>query len=757
MVFAAEVALFAVGVNTGVIRGIGCGDRREGSVVIDLQHRRGVVHVADPVDEQTVHVAHDRRSGEGNDLVLGGPGAFDVNLLAHAVGLVEAIAAVGVQRQDKLAHAVAELGRLAVGVAAGERGIKALALIAADGLGGLFELGLAYVGEGGRSLGLLAVVEVGDILGVDVAGEGVGDRVDVSMAERVVDNGLDMLIVVRLVGLGGLDQIEQLVVADEVQRPLVAAVLADIGLAEGQAERADQGRAAHLKDHQIEVGGIGGLHRPDAVVDARHMAGDADGEELRHDGLRGVLFDLAGLADDVQILSGVAGLGQVLLRQLDVRNVGIVLFILPFDVEVVEALVAERLHRDVAGAHKLGDHVVVQAVEDRQTEILVVCEDAGRIHVGLKEEVAAGHMAVVHDVLVGVLLFELVDGSLLSDVVAEVDRALLERDLGGGGLGDDLIGQHLNAGIVQIQTAGDVLAGVGSPVLRVGPERQVVAGHKVDDQVVAGADGLGGEVVAGVLRIKDVGSAKRELVVVRGLGRLVPVNAEGVGVNGFPALDVLVLQRLARADQPVEGGDAVFRGDGVALRVGDGLKEEDVPVGAVRCGLVAFGQVGVQVLVLIEIKEAFVDVPIELILRSTRAGCRLEVLDVHAGGDGQVSVKAADFAVLCGILVIVVRGSCGRSAAAGAQAERHDDGEDQGYCLFHFLHPFSNMFMVFTQKDGNTGSLPIAILVFCPNTSNPLFRVIYTKTESNVHALRCYTVSENKCTFGKAIAPDIFE
>ena len=62
------------------------------------------------------------------------------------------------------------------------------------------------------------------------------------------------------------------------------------------------------------------------------------------------------------------------------------------------------------------------------------------------------------------------------------------------------------------------------------------------------------------------------------------------------------------------------------------------------------------------------------------------------------------------------------------------------------------MFMVFTQKDGNTGSLPIAILVFCPNTSNPLFRVIYTKTESNVHALRCYTVSENKCTFGKAIA-----
>ena len=240
---------------------------------------------------------------------------------------------------------------------------------------------------------------------------------------------------------------------------------------------------------------------------------------------------------------------------------------------------------------------------------------------------------------------------------------------------------------MQVQTAGDVLGGVGCPVFGSGPQREMVAGHKVGDHIVAGADGLGGEVVAGVLRIEDIGSRKRELIVVRGLGRRVPVNAEGVGVNGFPALDVLKLQRLARADQPVEGGNAVLGGDGVAVRVGDRLKEEDVPVRAVGSGLIALGQVGVEVFILVEIEEAFIQVPIELLLRCGGARRGLQVLDVHTGGYGQIPVQTANFAELCGISVIVVAGAACRSAA-GAEAECHDKREDQRYCLFHFVLPF---------------------------------------------------------------------
>ena len=56
--------------------------------------------------------------------------------------------------------------------------------------------------EGRGGLGLFAVVEIGDVLVVDEAGEGVGDGVDVGVAERVVDDGLDVLVVVGLVGLG---------------------------------------------------------------------------------------------------------------------------------------------------------------------------------------------------------------------------------------------------------------------------------------------------------------------------------------------------------------------------------------------------------------------------------------------------------------------------------------------------------------------------------------------------------------------------
>ena len=687
VVLAAEVALFAVGVDAGKVGGIGGGHGGEGPVLIDLEDRGGIAHIADPVDQQTVHIALDGSGGEGDDAVGGGPGALEEDLLAHAVGLVKAVAAVGVQRKDELAHTVAELGRLAVGVAAGERGIEA-AFLAADRSGGLLKLRLTGIGEGRGGLSLFTVIEVGNVGGVDVAGEGVGDRIDVGVAERVVDDRLDVLVVVGLVGLRRLNEVIQFVVADEVQRPFVRAVLAGVGLAERQAPGADQRRAAHFKDHQVEVGGIGGLDRPDAVVDAAHMAGDADGEELGHDGLGRVLLDLAGLADDVQILTGVIGLGEIFLGQINVCDVGVVGLVLPFHVEVVEALVAQRLHRDVAGAHELGDRFVVQRIEDGQAQVLITREDAGGIHVRLEEEVAARHMGVVHDVLVGILLFELIDGGLLGDVVAEVHLALLQGDLGGGGLGDDFIGDHLDVGLVQVHAAGDVLSGIGRPVLGVGPQREVVAGHEVHDQIVAGADGLGGEIVAGVLRIEDVGAGQRELKVVRGLGRSIPVDAEGVGVNGFPALDVLKLQRFARADEPVEGGGAVLGGDGVAIGVGDGLEQEDVPVGAVGRALIALGQIGVELLVLVEVEEALVNVPVELVLRSARAGRRLEVLDVHAGSDGQIPVEAADFAVLGGILVIVVARAVCRSAAACAEAQCHDDREDQRYCLFHFVLPF---------------------------------------------------------------------
>ena len=500
---------------------------------------------------------------------------------------------------------------------------------------------LTCIGGRAQSNVAFAQVQILDrISAINAGSDRVSNGIDIRICENMVDNLLHVLGGMGCISGGNIIQIKQGLVIVEDQRTGVTVSSLVAQVSQSQLPGRSQILTTHgVEEQQIPVGRIGGIILESSLVNRLHDHIDTGCGKLGQNHLNSVLVSFSRLTNHFQsgaALCSVVGSSQIFLGLFHIVDIQIVFFSFPGFIVVREVGSAVGIHCGVGAGHCGCDCIGVQSISNRQTQVQVVSQGAGRIHVEAHERVVGSNF---HADNILVVILELLQRQVL-DVVTVVDITHIQFDLSSIGTLDDAVGQSLYGSIMDSQTTGNVLIRLQCPIVGICFQNHLGTGDEALDHIRTGCHGSSCEsgLIKGIL-IKNECTGQGELDIRSGGRSLSPLDLNGVLIHSGDALEDIEVQRLTGLDQPLKRVDNVFSGDVVALGVVDLLEQMDVPVGTVN-NFPGFCQTGSKLHVGIKGKQRFIDVPVELGLGVAVAVGGQQVLDFGADSGGDVGHSA---------------------------------------------------------------------------------------------------------------------